>query len=273
MTTTTNNSGPEVKLLRMCGDAENTRKLDAARAEAEAMKVRSIAKAQAEAKSILVKAEAEAEAVQLKALAEAEREELLNQTALVQQQRLLEQHADMLDPSVRSVKSCDRSIRTSNRSIRSNSRSLRSSQRPIRQSRGGAKISKQGVNDFAHFDQSALIWDPLLAPSHDFLLGNNLSIKESNLSINTVNSHKLVESIKASDSHTSIESCKPTVKTSVQGIEGFRCMDPSASCDSLLEDHDYLLATRDSLSLSGSDDSESHTMNSLGGSREGTSAQ
>ena len=33
----------EVKSLRMCGDAENTRKLDAARAEAEAMKVRSIA--------------------------------------------------------------------------------------------------------------------------------------------------------------------------------------------------------------------------------------
>merc|ERR1712119_100283 len=79
----------EAKALKISADAENKRKIDAARAEAETMKYKVMAEGQAEADTILLKAKAEAEAIQLKAVAEAERAKLLSETQLGQQQSML----------------------------------------------------------------------------------------------------------------------------------------------------------------------------------------
>merc|ERR1712151_1168448 len=79
--------------------AANTRKIEAAKAAAEALKLQTITEAQAEADSILLKAKAEAEAIRLKAAAEAERAKLLSQTSLGQQQCLFEIYADMVKSS------------------------------------------------------------------------------------------------------------------------------------------------------------------------------
>lgn len=89
----------EARSLQTLADAENKRRVDAAKAEAESMKVQTIIQAQAEADSILLKAKAEAEAIRLKAAAEAERAKLLSQTALGKQQSLLEIYADMVKVS------------------------------------------------------------------------------------------------------------------------------------------------------------------------------
>jgi regulator of protease activity HflC (stomatin/prohibitin superfamily) len=89
----------EAKSLRTLADAENKRKVAAAQAEAESLKVRTITQAQAEADVILLKAKAEAEAIRMKASAEAERAKLLSQTALGRQQSLFEIYADMVKVS------------------------------------------------------------------------------------------------------------------------------------------------------------------------------
>jgi regulator of protease activity HflC (stomatin/prohibitin superfamily) len=89
----------EAKSLATLADAENKRRIEAAKAEAESLKVQTITQAQAEADAILLKAKAEAEAIRLKAAAEAERAKLLSQTALGQQQSLFEIYADMVKAS------------------------------------------------------------------------------------------------------------------------------------------------------------------------------
>ena len=89
----------EAKSLETRADAENKRRIDAAQAEAESLKVRTITQAQAEADAILLKAKAEAEAIRMKAVAEAERAQLLSQTTLGQQQSLFEIYADMVKVS------------------------------------------------------------------------------------------------------------------------------------------------------------------------------
>merc|ERR1712013_536815 len=93
----------EAKALKVSADAENKRKIDAARAEAESLKFTAMAKAQAEADAILLKAKAEAEAIRLKAVAEAERAKLLSETKLGQQQSMLELYADMVTNSNKGV--------------------------------------------------------------------------------------------------------------------------------------------------------------------------
>ncbi|CAB9527920.1 expressed unknown protein [Seminavis robusta] len=92
-------AGAEAKSLATLADAENKRRIDAAKAEAEALKVQTITAAKAEADAILLKAKAEAEAIRLKAAAEAERAKLLSQTELGQQQSLFEIYADMVKAS------------------------------------------------------------------------------------------------------------------------------------------------------------------------------
>merc|ERR1712151_1033733 len=74
-------------------------RVEAAKADAEAQRCRTIIQAQAEADAILCKAKAEAEALRLKAAAEAERAKLLSQTALGQQQALFQIYADMVKSS------------------------------------------------------------------------------------------------------------------------------------------------------------------------------
>lgn len=89
----------EATALKTRSDAENTRRIEAAKAEAEAQRLRTIIQAQAEADAILCKAKAEAEALRLKAAAEAERAKLLSQTSLGQQQALFQIYADMVKHS------------------------------------------------------------------------------------------------------------------------------------------------------------------------------
>ena len=93
----------EAKALKVSADAENRRKIDAARAEAESMKCKAMAAGQAEADTILLKAKAEAEAIRLKAVAEAERAQLLSETKLGQQQSMLEIYAGMVTNSNKGV--------------------------------------------------------------------------------------------------------------------------------------------------------------------------
>jgi len=89
----------EATALQTRSDAENARRVEAAKADAEAQRCRTIIQAQAEADAILCKAKAEAEALRLKAAAEAERAKLLSQTALGQQQALFQIYADMVKSS------------------------------------------------------------------------------------------------------------------------------------------------------------------------------
>lgn len=89
----------EAKALKVSADAENKRKVDAAKADAESLRYKAMATAQAEADAILLKAKAEAEAIRLKAAAEAERAKLLSQTKLGQQQSMLGIYADMIKSS------------------------------------------------------------------------------------------------------------------------------------------------------------------------------
>mmetsp|Transcript_22584 Transcript_22584/g.53390 ORF Transcript_22584/g.53390 Transcript_22584/m.53390 type:complete len:883 (+) Transcript_22584:475-3123(+) len=89
----------EAKALSVTADAENKRRIDAAKADAEAKKLQLITEAQALADSIVLKAEAEAQAIKMKAAAEAERAKLLSQTTLGQQQCLFEIYADMVKTS------------------------------------------------------------------------------------------------------------------------------------------------------------------------------
>lgn len=89
----------ESNALQTRSDAENTRRVEAAKSEAEAKKYSLITAAQAEADAILLKAKAEAEAIRLKAAAEAQRAKLLSQTTLGRQQCLFEIYADMIKSS------------------------------------------------------------------------------------------------------------------------------------------------------------------------------
>ncbi|CAJ1965915.1 unnamed protein product [Cylindrotheca closterium] len=89
----------EATALQTRSDAENARGVEAAKAEAEAQRCRTIIQAQAEADAILCKAKAEAEALRLKAAAEAERATLLSQTRLGQQEALFQIYADMVKSS------------------------------------------------------------------------------------------------------------------------------------------------------------------------------
>lgn len=84
-------------------DAENQRKIDAAKATAEAQKVEVLAKAEAQAEAVLMKAKADAEAIRLKAKAEAERAELLSLTNLGQQEALLDKYSEMVIQSNKGV--------------------------------------------------------------------------------------------------------------------------------------------------------------------------
>ena len=93
----------EAKSLGTLADAENQRRIEAAKADAEALKLHTLARAQAEADAILLKAQAEAEAIRLKAAAEAKRAELLSQTSLGKQQSLFEIYADMVKASNQGV--------------------------------------------------------------------------------------------------------------------------------------------------------------------------
>lgn len=89
----------EAKSQQTLANAENSRRIEAAKAEAESRKLKTITEAQAEADAILLKAQAEAEAIRLKAAAEAERAKLLSKTTLGQQQCLFEIYADMVKSS------------------------------------------------------------------------------------------------------------------------------------------------------------------------------
>lgn len=93
------NAEAEARSLKTQSDAENKRKIDAAMAEAEAMKIKAMAKAQTEADVVMTKAKAEAEAIRLKALAESERAKLLSNTTLGQQESLLTIYSDMVKES------------------------------------------------------------------------------------------------------------------------------------------------------------------------------
>lgn len=90
------NAEAEASALKTIADAENLRKINAARAEAESLKISLMSQAEAEAEAILVKAKAEAEAIQLKAQAEAKRAEMLSNTDLGQQEALLNIYSDMV---------------------------------------------------------------------------------------------------------------------------------------------------------------------------------
>mmetsp|Transcript_15855 Transcript_15855/g.43868 ORF Transcript_15855/g.43868 Transcript_15855/m.43868 type:complete len:813 (-) Transcript_15855:27-2465(-) len=89
----------EAKSRETLDNASNSRKIEAAKAEAKALKLQTITIAQAEADAILLKAKAEAEAIRLKASAEAKRAKLLSETSLGQQQCLFEIYADMVKSS------------------------------------------------------------------------------------------------------------------------------------------------------------------------------
>jgi regulator of protease activity HflC (stomatin/prohibitin superfamily) len=93
----------EAASMKTRTDAENKRKIDAAKALAEAHKISVQAKAEAEAAAILLKAKAEAEAISLKAHAEAQRAELLSKTTLGMQESLLAQYSQMVIESNRGV--------------------------------------------------------------------------------------------------------------------------------------------------------------------------
>lgn len=97
------NAQAEASALKTIADAENLRKIESAKAEAESMKISLMAKAQTEAEAILVKAKAEAEAIKLKAKAEAERAEMLSKTDLGQQETLLHIYSDMVVNSNKGV--------------------------------------------------------------------------------------------------------------------------------------------------------------------------
>ena len=90
------NAQAEASALKTTADAANLRKIDAAKAEAESLKISLMAKAEAEAEAILIKAKAEAEAIKLKANAEADRAEMLSHTNLGQQEALLQIYSDMV---------------------------------------------------------------------------------------------------------------------------------------------------------------------------------
>uniref|UniRef100_A0A7S4IHY0 Band 7 domain-containing protein n=1 Tax=Odontella aurita TaxID=265563 RepID=A0A7S4IHY0_9STRA len=89
--------------LKTEADASNQRKIDGAKADAEALKIAAAAKADAEAEAILAKAKAEAEAIRLRAAAEAQRAEMLSQTQLGEQESLLGLYANMVVSSNQGV--------------------------------------------------------------------------------------------------------------------------------------------------------------------------
>jgi uncharacterized membrane protein YqiK len=93
----------EAASMKTRADAENKRKIDAAKALAEAHKINVQAKAEAEAAAILLNAKAEAEAISLKAHAEAQRAELLSKTTLGMQESLLAHYSKMVIESNRGV--------------------------------------------------------------------------------------------------------------------------------------------------------------------------
>mmetsp|Transcript_13802 Transcript_13802/g.20953 ORF Transcript_13802/g.20953 Transcript_13802/m.20953 type:complete len:852 (-) Transcript_13802:1842-4397(-) len=93
----------DASALKTTADAENQRKIDAARAIAESLKINAKAEAEAEAEAILMKAKAEAEAIALKARAEAERAAMLSRTELGQQEALLNIYSDMVVKSNQGV--------------------------------------------------------------------------------------------------------------------------------------------------------------------------
>jgi regulator of protease activity HflC (stomatin/prohibitin superfamily) len=93
----------EAASMKTRADAENLRKIDAAKAIAEAHRINMQAKHQAEAEAILLTAKAQAEAISLKAHAEAQRAELLSRTTLGMQESLLAQYSQMVIESNRGV--------------------------------------------------------------------------------------------------------------------------------------------------------------------------
>jgi uncharacterized membrane protein YqiK len=89
--------------MKARADAENLRRIDAAKAVAEAHRINMQAKHQAEAEAILLTAKAQAETISLKAHAEAQRAELLSKTTLGMQESLLAQYSQMVIESNQGV--------------------------------------------------------------------------------------------------------------------------------------------------------------------------
>lgn len=97
------NARAQARSLETLANAENQRKIEKARTEAEALRIEAQSKAEAEADSILTKARAEAEAIRLKASAEAERAERLSKTKLGEQSSLLSLYSDIVVESNKGV--------------------------------------------------------------------------------------------------------------------------------------------------------------------------
>lgn len=97
------NARAQARSLETLANAENQRKIEKARAGAEALRIEAQSKAEAEADSILTKARAEAEAIRLKASAEAERAERLSKTKLGEQSSLLSLYSDIVVESNKGV--------------------------------------------------------------------------------------------------------------------------------------------------------------------------
>jgi len=82
----------DAEALKTAADAANQRRINAAMAEGEALRI----KAKAEAESFKLKVAAEAESIKLKAAAEAERAEMISKTDLGKQEALLAIYSDMV---------------------------------------------------------------------------------------------------------------------------------------------------------------------------------
>ncbi len=96
------NAQAEAEACKTHADAENQRKIEKAKTDAEALRIAAQSKAEMEAEAILTKAKATAEAIRLKAAAEAQRAEMLSNTTLGQQEALLAIYKDMVDSWYRS---------------------------------------------------------------------------------------------------------------------------------------------------------------------------
>jgi vacuolar-type H+-ATPase subunit E/Vma4 len=90
------NAQADAEAHKIHSDAENQRKIEKTKTNAEALRIAAQSKAEMEAEVILTKAKATAEAIRLKAAAEAQRAEMLSNTTLGQQEALLAIYKDMV---------------------------------------------------------------------------------------------------------------------------------------------------------------------------------
>jgi regulator of protease activity HflC (stomatin/prohibitin superfamily) len=89
----------EAQSLKVQNDAANSRRIEAAKAAAESERLKVQIEAEAAANAAITKAKAEAESIRLVSEAESKRAHQLSETALGQQQALLQVYADMVKES------------------------------------------------------------------------------------------------------------------------------------------------------------------------------